>query len=157
VASRERQLVLHRPAFGESLTLRLDTDGRPVGVEGRQIDWFLRDHDGAQTEMDLGLVPLIAGLTDQLAWLLGSSPRLEVIEAFVARPDDSDGARREDPASKALHSDGRAVDLRVNSCPPRCLHEAGTRIPGGGIGVFMARGVVHLDTGDWRRWSRRLA
>jgi hypothetical protein len=70
---------------------------------------------------------------------------------------EDDGFSREDPESRALHGTGRAIDIVAQSDDEVVLRRAARSAAGtGGAGLKLGSGVVHLDTGAPRLWSRQL-
>ncbi len=55
-------------------------------------------------------------------------------------------------ASRSLHMDGRAIDIRVQGVPLTRLRDAALGMRAGGVGYYAASDFIHIDTGRVRRW-----
>jgi uncharacterized protein YcbK (DUF882 family) len=142
------RLALRRAPTGETLYV---SDG--TLPDAGALCRFLRDPDTGQTgRMDLRLVELVILLGRALDLCGAGSGELIVTDAYRSAPAED---RREDALSAELHAEGRALDLYVPDLSTLDLRAATDGLPGG-VGLMLASGRVHLDTGAWRRWSRAL-
>jgi uncharacterized protein YcbK (DUF882 family) len=117
------------------------------------INRFLRDHySGAQGRMDPGLLDQLRSL--QLSLAPGSGT-IEVISGFRSAETNERLRRRGGGgvASRSLHLEGRALDLRVPGVPLAALRDAALELRAGGVGFYPASDFVHIDTGGVRRWG----
>jgi uncharacterized protein YcbK (DUF882 family) len=55
-------------------------------------------------------------------------------------------------ASKSLHLQGKAVDIRLPGCKLPLLHRAAMELKGGGVGYYPGPNFVHIDVGRVRYW-----
>jgi uncharacterized protein YcbK (DUF882 family) len=56
-------------------------------------------------------------------------------------------------ASKSLHMEGKAVDVRLEGCPLERLRDLALARAAGGVGYYPVSEFVHLDLGRVRSWS----
>jgi len=55
-------------------------------------------------------------------------------------------------ASKSLHMEGRAIDVRLAGVDCADLAEISLGMQKGGVGYYRQSDFVHLDTGRFRTW-----
>jgi uncharacterized protein YcbK (DUF882 family) len=55
-------------------------------------------------------------------------------------------------ASRSLHLDGRAIDIRLPDVPLKKLRDAAIGLKRGGVGYYPGSNFVHVDTGRFRTW-----
>jgi uncharacterized protein YcbK (DUF882 family) len=55
-------------------------------------------------------------------------------------------------ASRSLHLEGRAIDLRLPGLSTPRLARLAVDLQRGGVGFYAASDFVHLDTGRIRTW-----
>ena len=55
-------------------------------------------------------------------------------------------------ATRSLHMDGRAIDIRVRGIDTARLRDAALGMSAGGVGYYQASDFIHVDTGRVRRW-----
>jgi uncharacterized protein YcbK (DUF882 family) len=55
-------------------------------------------------------------------------------------------------ASKSLHMQGMAIDIRLADVGLDRLHRAALDLQGGGVGYYPGPDFVHVDVGPVRRW-----
>jgi uncharacterized protein YcbK (DUF882 family) len=115
-----------------------------------EISRVLRDHRTGETH------PLDVELLDTLA-LLGNQLELRqsyhVISAYRS-PKTNEMLRKKGSgvATKSMHMDGRAIDVRVPGVELKVLHRAALNLRSGGVGYYPRSEFVHLDTGRVRNW-----
>jgi uncharacterized protein YcbK (DUF882 family) len=56
-------------------------------------------------------------------------------------------------ASKSLHMEGKAIDIRLAGVPLTGLRDAALGLGVGGVGYYPTSDFVHVDVGRPRRWS----
>lgn len=115
------------------------------------LNSFLRDHYTGQVgQMD----PQLFELLHRTRQALGTDAAFEVISGFRG-PDTNERLRRTGGggvATRSLHTEGRAVDVRLPGVPLAELRDAALSLKAGGVGYYPAERFVHLDTGRVRRW-----
>lgn len=149
----ERRLRLHNAVTGESFDDLFWEGGRPVAEALARIDWLLRDHHCDEcARIDLAL---LHRLSDLQARLRTRKP-LEVLSGYrTAETNRRLVASGIGAAPHSLHMEARAVDVRAPGVSARTLYRAALSVGQGGVGGYMRRRFVHLDTGPERRWLGR--
>src|SRR4030066_2325581 len=56
-------------------------------------------------------------------------------------------------ATRSLHMQGKAIDVRLPGIPLADLRRAGLMLKGGGVGYYPGSDFVHLDVGRVRTWG----
>ena len=56
-------------------------------------------------------------------------------------------------ASKSLHMQGMAIDIRLPDVELANLHRAALGLQGGGVGYYPVSNFVHVDVGRVRQWG----
>ena len=96
-------------------------------------------------------------LFDQLTALAeaaGVDPRFEVISAYRSpRTNAALRAAGRGVATRSLHMEGRAIDVRLHGVSCAALRDLAVRAAAGGVGYYRASNFVHLDTGRVRAWA----
>lgn len=146
-----RWLALSHTHTGERLEIAF-ADGtayRPDALT--RLDRFLRDHyTGEVGRMD----PLLFDQMDRLAQRLGATRGFEIISGYrcPATNERLKRTRGGGVATRSLHMDGRAIDLRLPGVPLADLRDAALSLAAGGVGYYPREQFVHIDTGRVRRW-----
>ncbi|MCB9617253.1 MAG: LysM peptidoglycan-binding domain-containing protein [Sandaracinus sp.] len=127
-------VTLVRPATRERLSLRvLDSRGRPRSGPRRQLAWLLRHRrTNAQTPPDTRLLQLLVRISDHF----GGRP-IHVLSGF--RPA---GGHTEESSH---HTDGSAIDLRIQGVSNRDLRDFLRTLPEVGVGYYPNSSFVHFD------------
>ena len=55
-------------------------------------------------------------------------------------------------AKQSLHTQGKAVDIRMTGVPLAELRDAAKSLQAGGVGYYPRDNFVHIDTGRVRYW-----
>lgn len=135
---------------GESFADAYWENGTYVPDAMAAINRVMRDHrSGDVHEIDPRLLDQLHRLRGQV----GASSPYQIISGYrspatnAALAANSDGV-----ASRSLHLDGRAIDVRVRGVDLPRLRDAAIAMQSGGVGYYEASDFVHLDTGRVRRW-----
>jgi uncharacterized protein YcbK (DUF882 family) len=56
-------------------------------------------------------------------------------------------------ATKSLHMEGKAIDMRLNDVSLTGLRDAALALRGGGVGYYPDSGFIHVDIGSVRTWQ----
>src|SRR5690606_10964590 len=115
------------------------------------LNRFLRDHySGEVGRID----PQLFDLLHRVRGLLGANTPFEVISGYrsEATNDRLRSTRGGGVATRSLHMDGRAIDVRLPGVPLADLRDAALSMKAGGVGYYPGGRFVHIDTGRVRRW-----
>ncbi|MCD6671766.1 MAG: DUF882 domain-containing protein [Burkholderiaceae bacterium] len=154
--SPDRAAEIARLAFvnthtGESLDVVYREGPRYLGDALAEIDRVLRDHrSGDVHEIDRALLEQLV----QVRSLLGVGKRpFHVISGYRSpRTNAMLASLGNGVATKSLHLQGRAIDIRMPGVELGTLHRAALSMQAGGVGYYARSDFVHLDTGRVRRW-----
>lgn len=136
---------------GETLDVVYREGPRYLGDALSEIDRVLRDHrSGDVHEIDRDLLDQLA----RLRRLLDVNKRpFHVISGYRSPKTNAMlAARSGGVATRSLHLQGRAIDIRMPGVELPTLHRAALSMQAGGVGYYARSDFVHLDTGRVRRW-----
>lgn len=117
-----------------------------------RLDHFLRDHySGEVGHIDPGLHDLLHALRRVLA----TERPFQVISGYRSPLTNAHlkATRGGGVATRSLHMDGRAIDVRLPGVPLTDLRDAALSLQAGGVGFYPREQFVHVDTGRVRRWG----
>jgi len=115
------------------------------------LNRFLRDHYSGE----VGVIdPALFDLLHRVQQVLGTSASFEVISGYrgPATNNHLRATRGGGVASKSLHLEGRAVDVRLPGVALADLRDAALSLRAGGVGYYPRERFVHIDTGRVRHW-----
>jgi len=137
---------------GEKLQVEYWADGQYVPGALAEVNHVLRDFRSGDVH------PIAPQLLDLLALLrarLDTSEPITVISGYRS-PRTNAMLRGEHEhsgvASKSLHMQGMAIDLRVAGRSLAAVHSAALTQHGGGVGYYPQSDFVHVDVGRVRTW-----
>lgn len=114
------------------------------------INQVMRDHrSGDVHAMD----PRLLDQLHRLKASVGATAPFQIISGYrspvtnAALHENSSGV-----ATRSLHMDGRAIDIRVAGIQLPRLRDAALAMQAGGVGYYEASDFIHVDTGRVRRW-----
>lgn len=116
------------------------------------LNHFLRDHySGEVGHID----PALFDLLHRVRQGVGSEAPFEVISAYrcAATNEQLRLTRGGGVARRSLHTEGRAIDVRLPDIGLDGLRDAAWSLSAGGVGYYPRERFVHLDTGRVRRWG----
>ena len=150
IAPAERSLALRNLHTGERVEVTYWVDGHYVQDHIHSISQVLRDHRSGDVH------PIDASLLDQLYVLrhrLGSEHAFHVISGYRS-PASNAGlqANGNGVATRSLHMEGRAIDIRLPGVKLDRLHRAAVDLNAGGVGYYPKSDFIHIDTGRVRYW-----
>lgn len=165
----DRWVWLRRAATGEEFKGVYWRSGRLQQQAYEQLCWILRDVQmqksldalwgrGRPIPRDLyALMGMSVTLLDILyalsAWLdVHKVSRPITVNSGFRHPRTN--AALEGAARNSLHQLGRAADLVIPGIHPAAVSRFGAWLQGGGVGIYTARGFIHLDDGRIRTWGR---
>lgn len=172
--SSPRWVWLKRPANGEEIRVEYWRDGLLNQAAYRQLCWFMRDirfermlrdktselHRAraqgrilpgemvAWTRMDPVLIDILYAYC---AWLAVHGIHQPLLFTSGYRHLFTN-ARTEGAAQNSWHPKGGAGDIVIPGVPVARSAEFGRWIAGGGVGLYVNKGFVHLDRGRVRAW-----
>ena len=117
-----------------------------------RLDHFLRDHySGEVGRIDPGLHDLLHALRRVLA----TDRPYQVISGYRSPRTNAHlkATRGGGVATRSLHMDGQAIDIRVSGVPLADLRDAAWSLQAGGVGYYPREQFVHVDIGRVRRWG----
>ena len=148
----DKSLRLRHLHTGESLVVSVDQwPAQDAGIQ-RRLRHFLRDHYSS----DEGAIdPRLVSQLRSLYNLLGTDTTIEVISGFRSAATNERLRKRGGGgvASRSLHLEGRAMDIRLTGVPLAQLRDAALELRAGGVGYYARSNFVHIDTGRVRRWG----
>jgi uncharacterized protein YcbK (DUF882 family) len=146
-----RQLVLHNTHTLETLRVEYCRDGAYCSDALARIDHVLRDHrTGDVHPMDPDLLDLLHDVASHC----GRDAEFEVISGYRSPATNAKLHERSNGvASRSLHMDGKAIDVRLVGCDLESLRDRALNLSRGGVGYYRASQFVHLDTGRVRTWT----
>jgi uncharacterized protein YcbK (DUF882 family) len=150
-APAARRLKFENLHTGESLALDYWSDGAYHPEALTAINKVLRDfRTGEVHAIEPGLLDL---LHDMNARLETPAP-FQVISGY--RSPQTNASLHEHSsgvASKSLHMQGMAIDIRVPGRQLAAVHGTALALGRGGVGFYPTSDFVHVDVGRVRKWS----
>jgi uncharacterized protein YcbK (DUF882 family) len=145
------RLALLNLHTGEQADVVLVDRGQRLPDAQAEIARVLRDHRNGEVH------PIDDAVLDQLVALraaLGLRQPFHVISGFRSPASNAQlAAAGRAVARHSLHTQGRAIDIRVPGLDLRVLHRAALELQAGGVGFYARSGFVHVDSGQVRRWG----
>jgi len=145
-----RSLAFKHLHTGEQLSITYFDQGAYDDIALATINHLLRDFRTGD------VFPIRRELLDQLACVhaaIGSDAPFQVISGYRS-PQTNDMLHRTSGgvASRSLHMDGMAIDVRLADTKTRKLRDVTADLKLGGVGFYAASDFVHLDIGRPRQW-----
>lgn len=149
-AVRPRRLVLRNLHTDESLEAEYWREGAYVPEALDALGTLLRDfRTGERHPID----PALFDILDAAAARLGIDPEFGVISGYRSPQTNAMlHERSSGVATRSLHLQGRAIDVRLARVDCADLASAGLALARGGVGYYRRSDFVHLDTGAVRTW-----
>lgn len=151
LAAAPRTLSLAHTHTREDIDLVYAVGDRYEPAALTALDRFLRDHyTGEVGRID----PRLHDLLHAVRTTLGTAAPFHVISGYRC-PDTNDRLQKTrggGVATRSLHMDGRAIDVRLPGVPLADLRDAALSLQAGGVGYYAREQFVHIDTGRVRRW-----
>lgn len=147
---QSRKLSFYHTHTGEQLSLNYYDDGRYLADALQEVNYVLRDfRTGDIHTIDTALLDQLY----DLKMVLGVDKPFQIISGY--RSPYTNGLLRKKSngvASKSLHLQGRAIDIRIEGVDSRLLKNAAIAMRSGGVGYYQGSNFVHIDTGRVRSW-----
>jgi uncharacterized protein YcbK (DUF882 family) len=146
----ERHIHLFNTHTGESLRTVYWAEGTYQTKTIAQISRFLRDHRNGQIHpMDPRLLDLMTSVQRKV----GAKGAIHIISGYRSPASNAMLASYSDGvATHSLHTEGRAVDIRLPGHSVRNVGRAAKSLRAGGVGIYPDSNFVHMDTGRIRSW-----
>lgn len=114
------------------------------------INHVMRDHrSGDVHAIDPRLLDQLTDLRAQV----GAAAPYQIISGYRSPASNAAmHAASSGVASRSLHMDGRAIDIRIRGVDLTRLRDAAIAMGRGGVGYYPDSDFVHVDTGRVRRW-----
>ena len=125
-----------------------------TGYDGeayREICWLLRDVQASRSfAMAPRLLDVLCGLQN---WLAHNGLK-QPIHVNSGYRSFSTNYRTEGSALNSRHLNGQAADITVPGVPLARLAGMASLFGEGGVGMYLNKGFVHVDTGNERIWIK---
>lgn len=147
-----RSLAFDNIHTGEKLRVDYWANGDYLPDALAAVNNVLRDFRTSQVH------PIAPGLLDLLMSLrvqLDTSAPLSIISGYRSPVTNAmlrGGHENSGVATKSLHMQGKAVDIRIAGRPLALVHKAALSLRGGGVGYYPSSDFVHVDIGRVRTW-----
>lgn len=147
-----RSLSFDNIHTGEKLRVDYWQEGQYLPDALAEVNHVLRDfrtgdiHPIAPGLLDL-LVALRTRLETDAPVSVISGYRSPVTNAMLRSEHEHSGV-----ATKSLHMQGMAIDIRIAGRSLESLHNTALTLRGGGVGYYPASDFVHVDVGRVRTW-----
>lgn len=148
--AESRKLAFVNTHTGERLAVSYFQAGSYDAAGLEQVARVLRDHRTGDVHP---IDPALLDLLHELQALTDRDDAFQVISGY--RSPQTNGmlnARSSGVATRSLHMDGKAIDIRMAGFPTKKLHELAMSLKRGGVGYYAASDFVHVDTGRVRYW-----
>ena len=146
-----RELSMLNLHTAERVQVRYFEDGRYLPDALKQLNHLLRDHRSGET------ATIDQRLFDQLHTLAAEArcvPHFEIISGYRSpATNEKLRAMSEGVARQSLHTQGRAIDVRLPRVNCSQLRDLALDLRLGGVGYYAKSDFVHLDTGRVRTWA----
>ena len=150
-APKLRRLKLHNIHTGEKLAADYCIDGAYEPQALAAINKVVRDfRTGDIHAIDPRLLDLLTDINARME----SNSAFEVISGY--RSPATNGMlhdRSNGVATKSLHMQGMAMDVRLPGSALTNLHQCALKMGKGGVGFYPTSNFVHVDVGRVRRWA----
>jgi len=146
-----RSLAFRHTHTGERIALTYAVDDLYVPDALTALNHFLRDHySGTIGRID----PQLFDLLHRLQLELGSNDPFHVISGYRCPETNQrlQATRGGGVATRSLHLDGKAIDIRLPGVPLADVRDAALSLKFGGVGYYPRSQFVHVDTGRIRHW-----
>jgi uncharacterized protein YcbK (DUF882 family) len=145
-----RQLAFVNTHTGDTFNAAYWENGNYVPDAMAAINQVMRDHRSGEVH---AIDPRLLDQLHSLNSLVEASAPFQIISGY--RSPATNAALHEQStgvATRSLHMDGRAIDIRVGGVDLTRLRDAALGMNAGGVGYYDASDFIHVDTGRVRRW-----
>lgn len=146
-----RKLSLYNLHTSEKCTVVYKDCGQCVPDALAEVNHVLRDWRNDEVHpIDTRLLDLLADLHVQL----GTNDPFNVISGYRSPQTNALlHERSSGVASKSLHMQGMAIDIRLPDTQLRRVRDTALAMGRGGVGYYESSNFVHVDVGRVRRWT----
>ena len=146
-----RKLSLYNLHTSEKCTVVYKDCGQCVPDALAEVNHVLRDWRNDEVHpIDTRLLDLLADLHVQL----GTNDPFNVISGYRSPQTNAMlHERSAGVASKSLHMQGMAIDIRLPDVQLRRVRDTALAMGRGGVGYYESSNFVHVDVGRVRRWT----
>jgi uncharacterized protein YcbK (DUF882 family) len=147
-----RQLSFDNLHTGEKLKVEYWAEGQYLQDALEQVNHVLRDFRSGDVHP---IAPRLLDLLSGLRVLLETTEPVSIISGYRSPKTNAmlRGEREHSGvASKSLHMQGMAIDIRIAGRSLAALRTAALSQRVGGVGYYPQSDFVHLDVGRVRRW-----
>jgi len=149
--SGTRELALDHTHTRERISLVYAAGDQYLPQALGRLNHFLRDHySGLVGAID----PQLMDLLHRIRQTLDTDQPFQVISAYRSPATNQRlrSTRGGGVATRSLHMDGKAIDIRIPGVPLDELRDAALSLKAGGVGAYARDQFVHVDTGRPRSW-----
>ena len=147
-----RRLAFDNIHTGEKLKVEYWADGQYLPDALVEVNHVLRDFRSGDVHP---IAPQLLDLLSMLRMHLETTEPISVISGYRS-PQTNAMLRGEHEhsgvASKSLHMQGKAIDIRIAGRSLAAVHTAALAQRIGGVGYYPQSDFVHVDVGRVRRW-----
>jgi uncharacterized protein YcbK (DUF882 family) len=149
-AAQAKRLSFVNTHTGDTFADSYWENGAYVPDAMRAINHVMRDHRSGESH---AIDPRLLDQLHDLKGLVDASAPYQIISGYrspatnAVMHQQSSGV-----ASRSLHMDGRAIDIRVRGVELTRLRDAAIGMGSGGVGFYPDSDFIHVDTGRVRRW-----
>jgi uncharacterized protein YcbK (DUF882 family) len=146
----DRSLSFFNTHTNETLTATYWRNGTVDRGALHDINFILRDFRAREVfPIDMKLLDLLSELHQRT----GTRQPFQVISGYRSpRTNAMLAAESSGVATRSLHMDGKAIDIRLADVDLRKLHATAVAMKLGGVGMYPQSNFVHVDTGRVRYW-----
>lgn len=146
----EKKLSFLNLHTGERTRATFWANGRYIPEGLRAINHVLRDH---RTNERTTIDPYLVDFLHQLQYRLRTNQEFHVISAYRSHATNAKLAQLSDGVAKnSLHTQGKAIDIRLPGRKLADLRSAALSLQMGGVGYYPSSNFIHLDSGRVRFW-----
>ena len=145
-----RQVAFVNTHTGDTFSDAYWENGNYVPDAMAAINSVMRDHRSGEIHaIDPRLLDQLHGLNG----LVEASAPFQIISGYRS-PATNETLHEQSSgvATRSLHMDGRAIDIRIRGVELPRLRDAALGMNAGGVGYYEASDFIHVDTGRVRRW-----
>lgn len=146
-----RRVAIHNLHTGEKLDAVYYENGRYLPSAMHAVNTLLRDY---RTGDVYPMRPQLIDLLHTLSAKLETRRPFEIISGYRSpRTNAMLHEHTSGVASRSLHMDGMATDIRLPGVELTHIRRAAVSLGRGGVGYYPSSDFVHVDVGPVRRWG----